>query len=314
MEFIDYYAVLGVAKTASDKEIKTAYRKLAKQYHPDLYKGPDKKKIDEKFKQINEAHEVLSDKAKRAEYDRLGRDWQNGAAAQQAYERQRTQRQTMHMEDMDGFSDFFAAFFGGDAFGRTARHGQTQDPYDVHEMLRRQRQARPARNIEAEIELPLEALMRGTEQEFQIDTGTAMRKVTVTIPPKSPPGTVLRLKGLGEKSPQGQAADLLLHIKAAPHEKWQVTGELDLTGELTIHPEQAVLGDAISLPTPDGTVQVKINAATHAGQVLRLKERGFKGKDGRLGNLLLTIRIDLPARQSAAEVELYRKIALLRKS
>lgn len=305
MEFIDYYAVLGVSKTASDKEIKNAYRKLAKQYHPDLYKGPDKKAVDEKFKRINEAHEVLGDKVKRAEYDRIGREWQNGAA--QSYQRQQQRRQTMEAEDLGGFSDFFAAFFGGDIFSRSERH----DPYDIEEMLGRQRQPQ-VRNIEAEIELPIEALLRGTEEDFQIDFGDARRKVTVKIPPKSAPGTVLRLRGLGGKG--SQAGDLHLHIKAAPHHEWKVSGEIDLEGEVTLRPEQAVLGATLSIPMPDGKVELKVSAGSHNGQVLRLKERGFKSKDGKLGNLLLKIRIDIPARQSAAEVELYRQIEKIRRN
>lgn len=307
MEFIDYYALLGVSKTASDKEIKNAYRKLAKQYHPDLYKGPDKKTVDEKFKRINEAHEVLSDKAKRAEYDRIGRDWQNGAA--QSYQGQQQRRQTMEADDLAGFSDFFAAFFGGDIFSRSER----RDPYDIDEMLGRQRQPQ-LRNIEAEIELPIESLLRGTEEEFQIDFGDARRKVTVKIPPKSAPGTVLRLRGLGGKDQGGRSVDLHLHIKAAPHHEWKVSDEINLEGEVTLRPEQAVLGATLSIPMPDGKVELKVSQGSHNGQVLRFKERGFKSKDGKIGNLLLKIRIDIPAHQSTAEIELYRQIERIRKN
>lgn len=311
MEFIDYYAVLGVSKTATDKEIKQAYRKLAKQYHPDLYNGAQKAENDRKFKQINEAHEVLSNAEKRAEYDRIARDWLEYGGSAQRRAQQHAQRE-MRMDDLNGFSDFFAAFFGGDPFGRASAYGAASDPYDIDELLQRRRPQ--AADIEAHLELPLEALLRGTEQEFQISVGRTRRTVTVKIPPKSPPGTVLRLKGLGETTTQGNVGDLLLQINAAVQEPWRIVNELDLEGELMIRPEQAVLGDTVTVKTPGGNVQVKIAAGSHAGHILRLKGQGFKASNGALGNLLLKLRIDIPATQSAAEIELYRRIAALRPS
>lgn len=310
MKFIDYYEALGIPKTSTDKEIKAAYRKLAKTHHPDLHQGDAKKAAEEKFKLISEAYEVLSDPEKRAKYDQLGSNWRNGQDFQPPPGSSGVHYQHMNMDDLAGFSDFFASVFGQDIFSG-ARGGSTRSyQYGSHQ----QRESR-GENIEAEISLSIEDLMSGAEKEIQVSTGHDVRTIKVKIPEKSYPTTVLRLKGLGNKGFGGGAAgDLHLHILAAPHPTWRVIDQVDLEGDLTIYPEQAVLGDKVSVPTPEGMVQVKIKPGIRSGQKLRLKDRGFKRKNGTFGDLYIRIRIDLPPEQSAAELELYQKIFSLRNS
>jgi curved DNA-binding protein len=307
MKFIDYYQTLGVSKAATDKEIKTVYRRLAKEHHPDLHQGDAKKAAEEKFKLISEAYEVLGDPEKRAKYDQLGGSWHNGQDFQPPPDMSGGRYQHVDMEDLSDFSDFFSSLFGQDFSG--APRGRTRPSYQHSPFGPREYKGE---TIEAEISLSIEELMGGTEKEIQINIGDNVRKVKVRIPAKSSPGTILRLKGLGGRGMDGQAGDLHLHIQASPHSIWRVVDQFDLEGDLTIYPEQAVLGDKVSVPTPDGMIQVKIKAGIHSGQKLRLKDRGFKRKNGTVGDLFIKIRIDLPARQSEAEIELYQKIFDLR--
>jgi curved DNA-binding protein len=307
MKFIDYYKALGVPKTASDKEIKTVYRRLAKEHHPDLHQGDAKKAAEEKFKLISEAYEVLGDPEKRAKYDQLGGSWRNGQDFQPPPDMSGAGYQHVNMEDLSDFSDFFSTLFGQDFSGgprSRARHSYQQSPFGQREFK--------GETIEAEINLSVEDLMSGAEKEIQIDSGYNVKTVKVKIPAKSAPGTILRLKGLGGKGTGGQAGDLHLHIQALPHSIWRVVDQFDLEGDLTIYPDQAVLGDKVSVPTPDGMIQLKIKPGIHSGQKLRLKDRGFKRKNGTTGDLFVKIRIDLPMTQSAAEIELYKKIFELR--
>ncbi len=306
MKFIDYYEVLGVPKTATEKEIKTVYRRLAKEHHPDLHQGDAKKAAEEKFKLISEAYEVLGDPEKRAKYDQLGRNWQNGQDFQPPPDMSGARYQHVDLDDLSDFSDFFSTLFGQEFAGSRGRSRQSfqHDPFGQREFK--------GSTVEAEIGLSIEDLMNGAEKEIQIDTGHNLRTVKVKIPAKSAPGTILRLKGLGGRGTGGQAGDLLLHIQALPHSTWRLTDQFDLEGDLTIYPEQAVLGDKVSVPTPDGMIQVKIKPGIRSGQKLRLKDRGFKRKNGTLGDLFIKIRIDLPATQSEAEIGLYKKIFELR--
>jgi curved DNA-binding protein len=303
MKYIDYYEALGVARTATEKEIKTAYRKLARQHHPDLHQGDAKKAAEEKFKTINEAYEVLSDPEKRSKYDRLGMNWQTGQDFQPGPDMGGFDFRNVNVnaEDLHGFSDFFASMFGQDIFGQ--RGGRAQ----------RQRGPMRGEDIEAQIEIPLEELYNGGEKDIQIQTGGAMKTVKVKIPPRIYPGAVLRLKGLGgEGHGGGPAGDLLMQLNAMPHPFWRIEDQVDIEADLTIYPEQAVVGDKVSVPTPDGMIQLKIPAGIHNGQKMRLKDKGLKRKNGTLGNMFVRVKIDTPSEQSHEEVELYRKIFELR--
>ncbi|MCL6611314.1 MAG: J domain-containing protein [Peptococcaceae bacterium] len=316
----DYYEILGVSRNATEKEIKAAYRKLARQWHPDLHTGKDKEKAEEKFKQINEAYEVLSDPEKRARYDRLGANWKAG--------------QDFHPPpDMEGFrfysgtgatgfSDFFEAIFGGgEFFGRPARRGPV-----------------PGRDVESELDLTLEEAYRGGEKTIQISAreicpacggdgfdensfcsrcgGTGMtgsvKTLAVRIPPGVHHGSRIRLKGQGgEGLNGGPPGDLYLKVRLLPHPVFRVEGN-DLETEVVLMPHQAVLGDQVAVPTLDGPVKMKVPPGARAGQRLRLRGKGMPHKAGR-GDQYVRIKIDIPDRLTAEEEQLYRRLADLRK-
>ena len=303
MKYIDYYEALGVSRTATEKEIKTAYRKLARQHHPDLHQGDAKKAAEEKFKIINEAYEVLGDPEKRAKYDRLGMNWQSGQDFQPGPDMGGFDFRNVNIngQDLHGFSDFFASLFGQDLFGR--RGARTE----------RQRGPIPGEDVEAEINLLVEELYNGGEKDIQIQTGGSSKTVKVKIPPRIYPGAVLRLKGLGGAGyGGGGTGDLLLRLNALPHPIWRIENQVDVETDLTIYPEQAVVGDKVSVPTPDGMIQLKIPAGIHNGQKMRLKDKGLKRKNGSLGDMFVRVKIDTPLEQSAEEIELYKKIFELR--
>lgn len=321
MKYIDYYEVLGVPRTATETEIKQAYRKLARQHHPDVHQGDAKAAAEEKFKLINEAYEVLGDSEKRAKYDRLGANWKTGQ------EFDFHEPGGFHYQsggDGFDFSDFFASIFGDDLFRAGRSNG--------HRSLR-------GENIEAEITLTLDELIHGAEKDLRLTSPNVCaacegRRITqhgvcrsckglgiteetktvkVNIPAGLSPGASIRLKGLGGKGSGGAPdGDLYLHVKAAPHSRWQVVNQSDLEGDLSIYPEQAALGDKVSVPTPYGTVLLKIQPGIHSGQKLRLKGKGLKRPDGTQGDLYLKLQIDLPPQLSPAEIELYRQIQALR--
>ena len=332
MQYIDYYQVLGVSKSASEKEIKQAYRQLARQHHPDLHQGDAKTKAEEQFKQINEAYEVLGDPEKRAKYDKLGMNWQagdevnfdpSGMGGGYTYSYQ--------PQDFDlngfGFSDFFSQFFGQD-FART-HQGSGQQYRSA---------AYKGEDIDAQISLSVDELIRGVEKELQLAVpnacstcggqrftqrgvchacgGTGVtedsKTVKVSIPAGLYPGATLRLKGLGGKGyGDGPPGDLYLHLKAGVTRGWQINGS-DLETELTVFPEQAVLGDKLQVPTPHGQVQLKLQPGIHNGQKLRLRSKGLPKKDGSRGDLYFKVRIDIPADLSDEETSLYRQLQELR--
>ena len=304
MKYIDYYEALGVPRTATEKEIKSAYRKLARQHHPDLHQGDAKKAAEEKFKTINEAYEVLSDPEKRAKYDRLGMNWQAGQDFQPGPDMGGFDFRNVNIngQDLHGFSDFFASMFGGqDIFGR--RGARTE----------RQRGPLRGEDIEADINLLVEELYNGGEKDIQIQAGGATKTVKVKIPQRIYPGAVLRLKGLGGSGyGGGGTGDLLLRLNVLPHPIWRIEDQVDVETDLTIYPEQAVVGDKVSVPTPDGMIQLKIPAGIHNGQKMRLKDKGLKRKNGTLGDMFVRVKIDTPLDQSAEEIELYQKIFELR--
>ena len=327
VSFRDYYEVLGVSRSATEKEIKTAYRKLARKWHPDLHTSKDKDVAEEKIKQINEAYEVLSDKEKRAKYDRLGQNWRDGQEFRPPPEAEGYQYYTGGGAGAgaSGFSDFFETLFGGGSpFGRPARTGR-RGPVQ-------------GQDSESELELALEEAYHGGEKSLQFTTrevcqdcggtgiinnafcrrcgGTGtlsgMRTLAVKIPPGVHDGSRIRLKGQGgEGSGGGIKGDLYLKIKLLPHSVFKVHGE-DLETEVILRPEQAVLGDQVSVPTLDGPVLMKVPPGARAGKRLRLRGKGLPHHKGR-GNEYVVVRIDIPEHLTAEEEKLYRDLASLRK-
>jgi len=327
VQYIDYYETLGVGKTATEKEIKQAYRNLARKYHPDVYQGDAKKAAEEKFKLINEAYEVLKDPEKRKKYDQLGMNWQAGQDFEPQQGWQSYGYHTAGSSD-PRFSDFFSSIFGEDFFNASVRGGGRQ----THRMT--------GENVDAEISLTIRELVQGGQKELRLSmpqvcaacggerytqrgvcracggmgTTEEIKTIAVTIPPHLYEGAVVRLKGLGGKGFGGGAAgDLLLHIKAAKDKEWQVVDQVNLETEVTIYPEQAVVGDNITVSVPTGSVKVTVQPGIHSGQILRLRGKGLKGPQGVQGDVLLKIRVDVPKNLTAEEVELYRRLAALRK-
>lgn len=321
----DYYEILGIGREATEKEIKTAYRKLAREWHPDLHSGKDKEAAEEKFKQINEAYEVLSDPDKRAKYDRLGVGWREGQDFQPPPGAAGFDFYTATGEDAGGFSDFFEMLFGGRPFTRAS--GQA----------RYSGKAR-GRDAEAELEISLEEAYRGGEKTLQMTTqevcahcggtghdyngfcsqcggtgSTAVTKsLTVKIPPGIHSGSRIRLKGQGGEGRQGGThGDLYLKVNIAPHPVYRVTDN-DLETAITLRPEQAVLGDRVTVPTLDGPVEMQVPAGIRAGKRLRLKGKGLPTRDGR-GDEYVLVTIDIPPHLTEQERDLYRQLAAIDK-
>ena len=327
VSFQDYYEVLGVKREASDKEIKTAYRKLARKWHPDLHSDKEKKTAENKFKHINEAYEVLSDSQKRGKYDQLGENWQGGQAYQQPTGNQGFGSQTYTGSSQSGFSDFFDMFFGGGASGRSS--GRTSQ----------HRKPTRGEDIESEIGLSLEETFRGDEQTIRLSTNescpacggyghqnnsfctrcggsgvaTGSKTISVKIPAGVHDGARIRLKGQGSESiTGGERGDLYLKVHILPHAIYKLIGS-DLESEVTLTPELAVLGGEKTISTLDGEVSLKIPAEIKAGKKMRLKGKGLPKRGSDRGDHFVVIKIDIPNNITEAEKELYKKLAELRK-
>jgi curved DNA-binding protein len=305
MEFKDYYATLGLSKSATEKEIKQAFRKLARKYHPDV--NPGDKASEAKFKEINEANEVLSDPDKRRKYDELGANWrayeQAGAAggpgAQGAWNVNFGGApggfRTMTPEEMnamfgeaDPFSDFFHTFFGGAMGGQadeTGRRGRS-----------RARGARHGRDVEQEIELSLDDAFRGVTRRLAIKHDGHARTVDVRIPAGVGDGSRVRIAGEGEiGAGGGKSGDLYLRIRLLPHPKFERKGK-DLYTRVHIPLTTAVLGGEADVPTLAGkTLRLKIPGTTQNGQTFRLKGHGMPMTNRPdAGDLYATVEVQLP--------------------
>ena len=327
MEFKDYYATLGVAKTATEKEIKQAFRKLARKHHPDV--NPGDKAAEAKFKDINEAYEVLGDPAKRKKYDELGANWrmyeqaqaQGGASPFGQWHVDfgggggpgggfRTMSQE-EMEEMFGdanpFSDFFTTFFGGGgagfggaSTGRGARAGRARQ--------------RAGRDIEHEIELTLEEAYHGATRRLALKHDGHARTVDVRIPAGVGDGSRVRVAGEGEHGVGGAAAgDLYLRVRLAPHPVFERKGR-DLYVKVPLPVTTAVLGGEVEVPTMTGKpARLRIPPLTQNGQVFRLKGYGMPavGKPDQKGDLYARIDVQLPTDLSTEERQHYEALAKL---
>ncbi|HEX3015001.1 MAG TPA: J domain-containing protein [Desulfobacteria bacterium] len=299
VKFQDYYEVLGVKRDANQKEIKSAYHKLARKWHPDLHTGSDKQLAEETIKKINEAYEVLSDPDKRAKYDRLGANWQAGQDFQAPPGMDGFEYYT-NVGGAGDFSDFFEMLFGGSSpFGQGTR--------------RHYRGPLKGEDIEALLEVTLEDIHLGAERSIQLTVGQAVKTLTVKIPTGIGEGARVRLKGQGgEGRNGGENGDLYLKIHLLPHPRFQVTDD-QLQTELKLRPEQAVLGDKVTVLTLDGPVTMKVPPRTGSGQRLRLRGKGLNRKTGQ-GDLYVKITVDIPTQLTLAEEELYRKLLALKRN
>lgn len=318
MEYRDYYKVLGVDKNATTDEIKSAFRKLAKKFHPDV--NPGNKEAERRFKEINEAHDVLSDPEKRRKYDQLGSDWERIARdqdyARQYYGRARTSPlwQEIHFGGGGDFSDFFATFFGdedilshlagfgGGRFTRTRASGRIRP------------QAGP--DIEETLEITLEEAFHGTTRLLQMQTAQGTKRIKVKIPKGVTEGTKIRLAGQGGMGMfGGQPGDLYLIIKIQPHHLFEVNGS-NLLMEVPVLDYEAVLGVAIPIKTLSGQVSLKIPPGTQGGTVLRLRGQGLPPQNNRAGrgDLLVRVKIVIPENLNPAEKKLVTELRNLRQS
>lgn len=336
VQYKDYYEILGVPRSASDNDIKKAFRKLARQYHPDVAKN--KKQAEEKFKEVNEAYEVLGDAAKRKKYDELGPNWNAGADFRPppgwAGGTGGFRGRGPHGEDFEfhfggtGFSDFFEQLFGsrgraGSPFGRGGMAAEEEFGTER------------GRDIQGDILVTLEEAMRGSVRSVSVrhgvpcehcgGTGQRARHVcnvcggtgqvprTETYQVKIPPGVTegqrLRVAGRGEAGTGGgTAGDLYLRVRFAKHPDFEVEGH-NLLYEAPVAPWEAVLGANISVPTLNGRVNMKLPAGTHNGQKFRVRGRGLPERESAGGDLIVVTRIEVPSRTTDAERKLWEQLA-----
>jgi len=292
MEFVDYYKILGVPNTATQDEIKKAYRKLARKMHPDL--NPNDKEAHKKFQQINEANEVLSDPEKRKKYDQYGKDWKHAEQFEQARQSQQGSwsgggRGFSGDFDEGGFSDFFESLFGGAARGGGRR--QTQFKGQDHQ---------------ATLQLHLRDVYTTHQQTFNING----KNIRITIPAGAEDGQVIRLKGYGEPGVNGgPAGDLYIRFDILDDPNFKRTGN-DLYTTATIDLYTAVLGGETIIDEFGGKVKLKVALSTQNGTKVRLKGKGFPvyKQEGKFGDLYVTFHIkipkDLTERQKALFTEL----------
>jgi len=310
VEYKDYYKTLGVSKTASAEEIKKAYRKLARQHHPDVNKKPESEK---RFKEINEANEVLSDPEKRKRYDTVGPDWarfQNGGGQQRPGGFQWVYTGQPGADPFNGeaggFSDFFRTLFGegqadfdtGPLFGRPS--------------ARRRRSAAGA-DIEQDVEITLAEAYKGTERtlELRLPDG-ATRRLSVKIPFGVRDGQRIRLAGQGAPGAGGgPAGDLFLRVRLRPHPVFQRDGD-DLSLVLPVALHEALLGAEVTVPTLKGRVSLRIPPETQNGRVIRLAGQGMPRATGGHGDLYVTVKVVLPTKLNEKERELVTELAASR--
>lgn len=320
-DFKDYYAILGVGKTASAEEIKKQFRKLALKYHPD--RNPGDKQAEAKFKEISEAYEVLSDSEKRTKYDRFGQYWQQ---AGQGNWSNNSPGVGVDFGNFD-FSQYgnFEEFIN-ELLGRFSTTGNTsnQRSYSYNTSTNKSSSYNNnfggfndfegfgnqtvATDREATIRLSFGEAFNGVTKRLNL--GNEM--VDVRIPPGAKPGSRIRIRGKGQPNPYNQnRGDLYLNVELNPHTFFQFEGE-NLACEIPITPDEAVLGASIEVPTPDGLVTMKVPAGIRSGQTLRLRGKGWSLPKGGRSDQLVRIAIATPSQISAKEREYYQEIQKIR--
>jgi curved DNA-binding protein len=312
MEYKDYYKILGVSRNASQDEIKKAFRKLARQYHPDV--NPEDPTAEERFKEINEAHEVLSDPEKRAKYDRLGasyRQWQRtGAPSGFDWSQWMAGSPGGVRVEFGGagdlFSDFFRTIFGGDVAGRGFADVGLDD------LFRQSAARRRGQDLSADIEITLEEAYHGARRVLSKDD----RRLTVKIPPGARTGTRVRISGEGAGSAGGgQSGDLYLNVRVADHPHFERQGD-DLHTDVPVDLYTVVLGGEVEVSTLGGPVKLKIKPGTQNGQLIRLSSKGMPvlRRPSQHGDLYARVKVELPTRLSAEERALFEELARLHRN
>ncbi len=310
--FRDYYEILGVPREAANEEIKQVFRRLARQYHPDL--NPGNKEAEEKFKDIGEAYEVLSDASKRAQYDQFSKFWKQRGFQRQTTPRAKTWdnrsasgRTGAEEVDFSQFADFNS--FVEQVLGRRgeSKNGAPSPPStrDVFSGPRTTKTAYTVgsrasrRDIEARLTLPLEKAYEGGVERIRLEDG---RSLEVDMPPGMFTGQTIRLKEQGVAG-----GDLFLKITVSPHPFFKLEGS-DIFCQVPITPSEAVLGVPVEVPTLDGLVKMNIPAGVRSGQRLRLANKGYPDDNGRRGDQLVEIQLVVPRNPSTQEREIYEKL------
>ncbi|HHB90645.1 MAG TPA: J domain-containing protein [Anaerolineae bacterium] len=328
MEYKDYYKILGVPRNATEKEIKKAYRKLARQYHPDA--NPNDPTAEEKFKEINEAYEVLSDPEKRKRYDQFGAQWKNFTSAGGRPEDFWQQWQasagapggasyrTVSPEEFEeifggagGFSDFFEALFGMGG-RRGARTGGFEDIFGGAYTTGAGTRARPVRgrDIEHPVDITLEEAYRGTTRVLQMNG----ERIEVKIPRGVKTGSRVRVAGKGEPGRNGgKPGDLYLKINVLPHPQFQREGD-NLRLKLPVDLYTLILGGEVQVPTLDRPVVLTIPPETDNGKIFRLRGKGMPNlkRPDQHGDLYVEVSAKLPKNLTEQEKELFRQLRALR--
>ena len=323
-EFKDYYAILGVPKTASADEIKKQFRKQALKYHPDRNQG--NKAAEARFKELSEAYEVLGDKDKRSQYDNFGQYWSQAASSgysssNSTYNRTSTYSSNTNV-DVSGtdfsqygnFEEFINELLGRFSTSETDNSERSSSQTSSKTSSNNYNtnfqdfvnSTQQAASSEASITLSFSEAFRGTTK--RIKTGSQI--IEVRIPAGAKPGTRIRLSGKGQAS-QGKTGDLYLNVKLTPHSFFDFEGE-NLICEVPVAPDEAVLGVSITIPTPDGTVSMKVPPGIRSGQVLRLRGKGWSSPKGSRTDLLVKIAIATPSSVSGLEKEYYERIRDIR--
>lgn len=341
MEFRDYYKTLGIERSAAQADIKSAYRKLARKHHPDL--NPADKRAEQRFKEINEAYQVLGDAAKRKKYDALGADWERGEPQEEVLRRYSTGPGAATGD----FSDFFEQFFGGLGRGAMGRAPQGFAGFTAH--------AERAPDLKAEVTVGLEEALHGSKRRLELIAGdectacgghgmvaeeerhgstrviraarscTACggsgvvpnrRTLDVAIPPGVTEGTRMRLAGQGGRGPRpGLNGDLFVTVRFAPHPVFSVAGR-DLRCQLPVWDYEAALGAEVTVPTLDGKrLSLRIPAGSQSGRLMRIKAKGLPGRGKEpAGDLLFELRVLAPGDLTSEERNLMQRLAELRQA
>jgi DnaJ-class molecular chaperone len=324
VKFRDYYEVLGVPHTAPAAEIKKRYRKLARKHHPDV--NPGDKAAEERFKELNEAYEVLSDSDKRRRYDQLGQNWKGGAdfTPPPGWENAPVDPGDIYGGEHSGggFSDFFETLFGG---GPGTSGNRRSAGF-----------ARRGSNVEAEIPLTLEEAHRGVTRKLELQADDSCpdcggrgsnnseicarcrgggfvhrpRVLDVDVPPGMRDGSTIRLTGQGEAGTNGTPpGDLYLRVRLKPHRLFSIIGEDDVQIQLPVTPWEAALGTKVEVPTLGERVKLTIPECSQGGQRLRLRGQGLRRRNGGRGDQYLQLKIVIPPKLSAKEREMFGKLA-----
>ena len=299
MEFIDYYKILELDKTATQADIKKAYRKLARKLHPDL--NPNDKSTQEKFQRINEANEVLSDPEKRKKYDQYGKDWEHAEAFEEAKKNQRRSNSntnrtyTNYSGQQEDFSDFFESMFGGGGFGGSTRQRTSQFK---------------GQDLNATLNLNMTDILQ--EQKQTLDLGN--KKIRITIPAGVEDGQTIKITGYGSEGVNGgPKGDLYLTFEIYNNTDFQRVGN-DLYKNESISLYDAILGSSIEITTLTGKVKLKVKPKTQNDTKIKLKGKGMPiyKKKGAHGDLYITYKVTMPTNLSQKEKELFKQLSELR--